>query len=375
MPCLARMHAGNRQSLEVDWKHLVAFSQRLAMAIVDAPAIVRCCPYRPLAPLPLCPLVERAAFNCWRLHMGATTWCCCCMPHTTHGAACCRVGAAALACTAPPDAEAPGARGQVLPLLHATARDTVLEEFPDFGTIHADIFVRFPELNFVEPIRDLRCCCCSCCAACRRSACTLFACTAPAPAAPAYQAPARMAAHRNLHGEWRIVGCVHMPTARTLQISCSSSGCQHPGAGVAAARWPRLTRGAGRLGMLQAGAPGQAGRNGGRGDAAHGRVPAAAEGQVRLRAVRLRAGALPAERRRGRGQAQHLPAVPGQGALCGAAPGRPCAKHHAPVRDVQAGARGAAQHSSFCQAGGPGGWKSTPSLDSKSGRTIGACVI
>lgn len=48
---------------------------------------------------------------------------------------------------------------QVLPLLHATARDTVLEEFPDFGTIHADIFVRFPELGYTESIRNLRCCC------------------------------------------------------------------------------------------------------------------------------------------------------------------------------------------------------------------------
>jgi DNA replicative helicase MCM subunit Mcm2 (Cdc46/Mcm family) len=46
----------------------------------------------------------------------------------------------------------------VLPLLHEAARDTVLEDFPDFGTIHADVFVRFPELAYVEPIRNLRCC-------------------------------------------------------------------------------------------------------------------------------------------------------------------------------------------------------------------------
>lgn len=45
----------------------------------------------------------------------------------------------------------------VLDLLHATAKDVVLDDFPDFGTIHADIFVRFPKLTYIEPIRNLRC--------------------------------------------------------------------------------------------------------------------------------------------------------------------------------------------------------------------------
>ncbi len=62
MPC-ARVHAGNRQSLEVDWSHLVSFSQRLAMAIVDAPGIVRCCLSEPLTPPYKLPGIS-ASVNC-----------------------------------------------------------------------------------------------------------------------------------------------------------------------------------------------------------------------------------------------------------------------------------------------------------------------
>lgn len=78
-----RSAAGNKQSLEVDWRDFVAFNQRLAMAVVDAPKLV-------------------------------------------------------------------------LDLLHATAKEVVLEDFPEFGAIHSDIFVRFPRLTYVEPIRNLR---------------------------------------------------------------------------------------------------------------------------------------------------------------------------------------------------------------------------
>ena len=67
----------------MDWRDFVAFNQRLAMAVVDAPKLV-------------------------------------------------------------------------LDLLHATAKEVVLEDFPEFGAIHADIFVRFPRLTYVEPIRNLR---------------------------------------------------------------------------------------------------------------------------------------------------------------------------------------------------------------------------
>ena len=67
----------------MDWRDFVAFNQRLAMAVVDAPKLV-------------------------------------------------------------------------LDLLHATAKDVVLEDFPEFGAIHADIFVRFPRLTYIEPIRNLR---------------------------------------------------------------------------------------------------------------------------------------------------------------------------------------------------------------------------
>ena len=75
--------AGNKQSLEVDWRHLVSWSVKLAMAVVDAPKVV-------------------------------------------------------------------------LDILHATAKEVVLEDFPEFGNIHQDVFVRFPELSFVESIRNLR---------------------------------------------------------------------------------------------------------------------------------------------------------------------------------------------------------------------------
>lgn len=82
-----KMHAcgaaGNKQSLEVDWRHLVSWSVKLAMAVVDAPKVV-------------------------------------------------------------------------LDILHATAKEVVLEDFPEFGNIHQDVFVRFPELSFVESIRNLR---------------------------------------------------------------------------------------------------------------------------------------------------------------------------------------------------------------------------
>lgn len=75
--------AGNKQSLEVDWPHLVRWSVKLAMATVDAPKVV-------------------------------------------------------------------------LDILHQTAKEVVLEDFPEFGNIHQDVFVRFPELSYVESIRNLR---------------------------------------------------------------------------------------------------------------------------------------------------------------------------------------------------------------------------
>lgn len=78
-----RCHAGNKQSLEVDWRHLVSWSVKLAMATVDSPKVV-------------------------------------------------------------------------LDILHQTAKEVVLEDFPQFGSIHTDVFVRFPELSYVESIRNLR---------------------------------------------------------------------------------------------------------------------------------------------------------------------------------------------------------------------------
>ncbi|EIE26454.1 MCM-domain-containing protein, partial [Coccomyxa subellipsoidea C-169] len=71
------MCTSNKQSLEVDWRHLVSWSVKLAMAVVDAPKVV-------------------------------------------------------------------------LDILHATAKEVVLEDFPEFGNIHQDVFVRFPELSFVS---------------------------------------------------------------------------------------------------------------------------------------------------------------------------------------------------------------------------------
>lgn len=44
----------------------------------------------------------------------------------------------------------------VLDILHQTAKEVVLEDFPEFGNIHQDVFVRFPELSYVESIRNLR---------------------------------------------------------------------------------------------------------------------------------------------------------------------------------------------------------------------------
>jgi hypothetical protein len=72
-----------------------------------------------------------------------------------------------------------------------------------------------------------------------------------------------------------------------------------------------------RAPRAQAGAPEQAGARVGRGHAAHGRVPAAAAGQVRLQQVRLCARAL-LPGRRARGHAQHVPVLPVARALHGA---------------------------------------------------------
>jgi DNA replication licensing factor MCM2 len=78
-----RHRAGNKQSLEVEWRHLVSWSMKLAMATVDVPKTV-------------------------------------------------------------------------LDILHKTATEVVLEDFPEFGDIHPEVFVRFPELSILEPIRSLR---------------------------------------------------------------------------------------------------------------------------------------------------------------------------------------------------------------------------
>ncbi|CAL8466756.1 g6292 [Coccomyxa elongata] len=77
------MCTSNKQSLEVDWPHLVRWSVKLALATVDAPKVV-------------------------------------------------------------------------LDILHQTAKEVVLEDFPEFGNIHQDVFVRFPELSYVESLRNLR---------------------------------------------------------------------------------------------------------------------------------------------------------------------------------------------------------------------------
>ena len=43
----------------------------------------------------------------------------------------------------------------VMELLHGVAKEYVLEEFPEYGNIHEDIFVRL-EASIEENIRDLR---------------------------------------------------------------------------------------------------------------------------------------------------------------------------------------------------------------------------
>ena len=43
----------------------------------------------------------------------------------------------------------------VMELLHEVAKEYVLEEFPEYGNIHEDIFVRL-EASIEENIRDLR---------------------------------------------------------------------------------------------------------------------------------------------------------------------------------------------------------------------------
>lgn len=52
----------------------------------------------------------------------------------------------------------------VMELLNEEAKEYVLKEFPEYGNIHQDIFVRL-EASIEENIRDLRCSLCMPCAA------------------------------------------------------------------------------------------------------------------------------------------------------------------------------------------------------------------
>ena len=52
----------------------------------------------------------------------------------------------------------------VMELLNEEAKDYVLKEFPEYGNIHEDIFVRL-EASIEENIRDLRCNLCVLCIA------------------------------------------------------------------------------------------------------------------------------------------------------------------------------------------------------------------
>lgn len=45
----------------------------------------------------------------------------------------------------------------VLPILDKAAKEAVLEDWPEFGSIHSEIFVRFPTLSVIDSIRNLRC--------------------------------------------------------------------------------------------------------------------------------------------------------------------------------------------------------------------------